>query len=692
MFHRDTVCIDRMRFIAGIVLLVLLSLAQRGVGQTQIEVFRGWEGRERAGRWNPVFVRASDRIPRDAIIDFRSATEGGFGTQIQEHIAIGPTAGTYELYAPSHYSPGAQSVLVVRDADNGRAIAQAPSFLSHAPSKSAEVGPNGIFIGISGRPAELDNLRQSGMADAGYLPPRFLPRSAIGYDGIECLFLNQPDVSALEPEQQNAILDWVRAGGSLLLSPSDNPMPHDAALLAALPCKIGNMGVVNLQDRVLSQAGLPARFSHLTSRDLTPESNAQPLELLSDARLVAYSRRYGLGRIVVAPIDLASIEFDPAEVKQKAPAFWGPILARLVGPPPEQPKRQYEAPFYGYESESEDQQREGAAVGTLCDFLAGSGSPIPRRIPIILLAILLVIGPIESIVLFARGNHPWNWTTAVGWIALAAAGVVFGIQHLRPAHMKCRMVRLIDQVGDSTVATTELIGVDASGHESDVRLSGLTTAGQWWQPAVPGLAISQGATVQPDVCLHQSDAGNQPETVSARAGQLRFLRADRLGTSAGILQIDLSLQDPSNAPLLAGTIRNISPQPLTNIRVRTRFGVAAIPLGSNGTLAPGQVLTVHFPARGELFAPQNAEDQYQSYGYFGSRHLGRGISEADLWDVVPDLSGRRSLRVDEDVNAGNDYCCVYAQSMNPPAQPVIATGAQANVQTYQWVRALARLK
>lgn len=681
-----------MRLTARFFLFTLLGLASCGIGQTQIEVWRGWEGRERAGRWNPTFVRASDRPPRDAIIDLQSATEGGFGTQIREHIAIAPNAGTFELYAPSHYSPSAQSVLAVRDNDSGSAIGQSPPHVSHSAPKQAEIGPNGIFIGISGKPAKLDSVRQSGLSEAGFLPPRFLPRSSIGYDSIDCLFLNQPDIDALEADQQRAILDWVRAGGSLLYTPSDGPPPHDSPLIAALPCKIGNVRVMDLQAQVLKQAGIPLRFARLTFHDLEPGPDSQPLEILSETKIIAFSKRHGLGRIVVAPIDLAAIEFDATELKRKAPAFWGPILERLVGPPPEQPKRQYEAPFYGYESESEDQQREGAAVGTLCDFLTGTHSSIPKSIPLVVLAILFVVGPIDSIVLFAHGNRPWTRTTTACWIALLAGGAIFIVQLVRPSHVECRAVRLIDQVDDAAVATTDLIGIDASGHGSDVHLSNLTNAGQWWQPAIPGLAASQEVLAQPDVCFHESDGGNEPDPIAVAAGRARFLRADRFGAGPAIVQIALSLQGPPNAPMLFGTIRNLSPQPLTNIRVRTRLGVASIPLGGNTTAAPGQVLNVNIPAAGEPFAPQKAEGQYQSYGYFGSRHQDRRIPETDLWDVVPDLSGRRSLRVDEYLNAGKDYCCIYAQTVNPPLPRTVSAGAGTDEHAFQWIRALARLK
>jgi hypothetical protein len=661
-----------------------------GRAQTNLEASHGWGGRERAGRWNPLLVRASDRPPRDVVIDVNSATDGGFGTTISEHVAIGPTKGTFELYAPSHYAPSSQGVVVIRDADSGRSIAQSPAHLTRATARTSEIGPSGIFIGISGKPAELQSVRQSGLADAGYLPPRFLPRSPIGFDGIECLFLNQPAIDALEGEQQQAILSWVRAGGSLLVAPSDGPIPIGSPLLAALPCVIGDLQVNDLTVEVLSKSGLPPRFALLTSRRLTPAQDAHRLELISGSKIVGYWGQYGLGRIFVAPIDLASIEFDPAQVKEKSRAFWGPILIALTGEPAPQPKRQYDSPYYGYQSESEDQEREGAAVGTLCDFVAGSGSSDPRRVPLVLVAILMIVGPIDSIVLFARGSRPWTWSTATGWVALLAAAVALVLPHFRSVKFECRSVCLIDQVDEATIATTELVGVTSSGRvRFDVGAP--ASSGRWWQPAIPGLVISQDLRPQADLDFHQSDTGNQPVMLVVDSGQPRFLRGDQIGSALPVMKVDLSLRGHDRAAMLVGSVQNLSAQPLTGIRIRTRLGVVSAPSWLGGRLMPGQVLEVKVPATGEPFAPQKLEAQYQSFGYFGSRHLNENVAESNLWAVAPDLSGRRSLKVDDCVDRLGDYCCVYAESASPPAV-FFGSGGPYKEQAYRWVRALAPLR
>ena len=678
-----------MRWHIGFFLIALLSLAGRAWAEATLEFQRGWEGKQRAGRWNPVFVRAADRAPHDVILELESATEGGFGTSIREHVAIGPGKGTFEFYAPSHYSPLSQDVLVIRDADGGRAIAQTPSHLSGATTRPAEIGPNGIFIGVSGKPSQLTIVQGNGV-DAGYLPPRLLPRSAIGYDGIECLFLNQTDLGDLEAQQGRAILDWVRAGGGLLLTPSaDRPPASGTPLADALPCRIGDLEMLQVSPAVLQRAGLSPQFAQLTARRLNPAAGAARLEILPGGNAVAFTAQYGLGRIMVAPIDLAGIAFESADAKQKASTFWKPILARVVGVSPPEPKRQYDAPYYGYQSESEDQEREGAAIGTLCDFVA-SPMPLPRRIPLVLLAIFAVVGPIDSIVLFSLGRRPWTWCTAAGWLGLLGGGALLLVQHLRPAAVECRDVRLIEQIDDTTVATTELMGFSSTVQTSRAGWTDPDNSGLWWQPAIPGLSAPQDLRTEPDLGFHESDGGTHPERLVIEPGRPQFLRADHIGAAPPVVEVALSIHGPANAPLLEGTIRNVSGQSLISLRVRTRFGVVALPL-VGGALPPGQSLGISRPAMGEPFAPQKAESQYQSYGYFGSRHLQKPVQEEDLWAVAPDLSGRRSLRVDERISGTGDYCCIYAEVADAPALPALAGDGKPHTKTYEWLRALVRL-
>lgn len=674
----------------------MLALTQPCVAQVNLQVHRGWGDKQRAGRWNPVTVRASAPAPQDVTLDIVSPSEGGFAATIREHVAIGPLAATYELLAPNHYSPARQGVVLIRDAESGRTLAQFPQPGNGPPHVPSELGPGGVLIGISGRPTQLLAPILSRVADAGYLPPRFLPRTAIGYDAIEILYLNQPKLDELDVGQKRAILDWVRAGGSLLFCPADGPLPAADALAAALPATVGDATAVDLPAAVLKESGLPPRFAHLAGHALAPAADARPVQLLPGSNLVGYSGRYGLGRIVVAPLDLGSFEFEPDVAQARGAAFWRPIVTELICGTPPEPKRQYDAPYYGYESESDDQQREGAASGTLCDFVAAASPPVSRfDVPLTLLAVLFLIGPVDSVVLFALGRRPWTWTTLPAWLALLVCGGAFAVARLRTHSVECRTVRLLDQADDTTVCVTELIGLSSSGRGPwGIEASSGDGPRSWWQPVIPGLARSQEIRPEPNVRFHASDAGMTPEPIVTEGGLPRFLRCDRIAAGAPVVQASLTLVGPDDAPSLSGTIRNVSGGALKDVRVRTKWGVVAVPLGPGGTLAAGQTVSMSLAARGgEPFAPEKVEGQYQSYGYFGSRHLSRAVREADLWAVAPDLSGRRTLQVDQLIGRGNDdFACVYAQTVDPIPTTTLNGAGDKTERTFEWIRAVVPLR
>jgi hypothetical protein len=328
---------------------------------------------------------------------------------------------------------------------------------------------------------------------------------------------------------------------------------------------------------------------------LTGKAGARAVELIPGGHVTAYSGRVGLGRIVVSPIDLAALQFDPNDAWRRAGSFWRPILNELVGGPPPEPKRKYNAPYYGLESESEDQEREGAAVGTLCDFLAAPGGR-PWAIPLAVLAILFVIGPVDSVVLFAIGRRPWTWTTSPAWVALIVCAAAFGAARLRPASVDCRAVRLIDQADDATVATTELVGVSSSRSGRQQFQLPADAPAAWWQPAIPGLANAQDIRPEPNLRFHGSDSGTIPEPIRTASGLPRFLRADRFAPGPEVVDVSLSLEAKADQPRLVGTIRNASNKPLKEVRVRTRFGVVIVPGLAEGTLAPGETVAVDLPA------------------------------------------------------------------------------------------------
>ena len=202
-----------------LLLLGMLLVPGTALGQvgTALTVRVGWGGTVQAGRWHPVYITLSDPTPRAVTLEFRAPHGSFYGMKSRQVLAIGPEAQTFIVYMPlRHYMPEDLS-FIVRDATTRRRVADSPAGPYVLFSAGQHTSPGESVLGISGRRATLrpviDALPGAKLA-AGHIDQAELPTSAIGYDCLDVLVLNAPELAAMTAEQQQAIAEWVRGGGS----------------------------------------------------------------------------------------------------------------------------------------------------------------------------------------------------------------------------------------------------------------------------------------------------------------------------------------------------------------------------------------------------------------------------------------------------------------------------------------------
>ena len=229
--------------------------------------------------------------------EFRAPHGSFYGMRSRLITAIGPEPQTFVVYMPLRNFSPEDLAFVVRDAGTHKQLAAFPGgpYLAFAATDQVQTGYS--FLGISGRRATLRpviDLLPGARLAAAHIEQDDLPTSAIGYDCLDVLVLNAPDLTALLPEQQQAIAEWVRGGGNLLLWPGDSPVPDSGPIVHLLPTQIGTSAVIELSPEELKAAGLTQRFGKLPSRTLTPADNAEPIKFLGLDRVVGYQGRVGL--------------------------------------------------------------------------------------------------------------------------------------------------------------------------------------------------------------------------------------------------------------------------------------------------------------------------------------------------------------------------------------------------------------
>jgi hypothetical protein len=557
--------IQRALLAATAILLLLAGNVSQA--KTKLEVEIGWEGVVRLGRWTPVAVTLTDPAMPNAAVEISAAHDPMFSMRVRQNVgALGPQPKTFVLYTPvnGYLGVNAGSVLsiVVRDADSGKLLADSNDEMSEKSVQ--QVDAQKLFVGVSGRRNSLLLLRSSVQSDrlaTGFMPVEALPLAAQGYDALDLLLLNAADLTALTDEQQHAIVDWVRAGGKLLLWPGPDPVPRTGPLIDALPCRIGGAALVTLPPDVLKRLDLSRRFEKLASRELLPSDRATPV-LLLNGKVTGYCCDLGLGAIVVSPINLGDLQTNASANLRK---LWEPALSPALDTsrlnPPAAGSAYYNN-FGPYE------QRQGAAEQVITDLLGdvpGAGQFGFSYVAVTLIGLMVIVGPVDWFVLRALKRQAWTWVTTSGWIALVTLGALYIGHAFKSGDLHYRTYTLVDQAPDGVVARSTFAGL-YSPLTADYTLE--TSPTGWWEPLAParygyGYANRTGSELR----YAQTYRGNTPLPMRANVWSLRFQRGREIGAGPKLLDAELTVAPTSGGKRVSGILRNLTDRPLRNVRV-----------------------------------------------------------------------------------------------------------------------------
>ncbi|MGA2442333.1 MAG: hypothetical protein ABSH08_15375 [Tepidisphaeraceae bacterium] len=635
--------------------LILISAARASPslagGQEIRKVTVGWGDDVRLGRWTPVFVTVEDPQAREVDLQIHgSYGEKSEALWLHQTAVAEPRPDTYALLFPINAQLSRMEV-IVSDLQTGRtlgtqALQNNASFSPAGRVPMRVLAPEDLLIGISG---DIDDcLRLQGQLDragilAGVLDPMKLPANFAGYDGVSVLILAAADLAELTGVQDQAIVEWVRRGGNLVVIPGTTPLPTKSSLMDALPCTIGVNRTIKLPIGAPAVEAKPSttRPASLNGRELSPRPQATSLMVLDQTGYVA---RVGLGKIAVLPVDVSPLEFADAA---GANAFWKSLLGPMVKVPTVKEPTEIEV------SDTEEEvlapgpnaaesvgrgQRESAAIRHVLELLGATGTAgrIDWRATLIGMAgIFFLLGPVDSVILMRLGQPPRNRLTLLGWMGLIAAVAAYAMA--RPIHSlpTAATFRLVDQADDSIVAATDVIAVNADEPQR-VRLS--LDVNEWWEPANQA-AREFGSNRFVDANCRQDKTGCRPEWVRLDGTEAQAWHGEAADLGPALLNAEFVLRNNNAAKgkpspgiaHLTGRLSNKSSTMMTDIQIETAAGNfrLAQPLAAGATIDLDEAVS------------------------------GEPISLAGLPEDVGDVAPERADRIEELVKSGR--ACVICQ-------------------------------
>jgi hypothetical protein len=579
--------------------LVVLSLAAPLHAQTStFKTVCGWGNSIRRGRWTPVYITVASSVSKTILLQIHGTYGTSAALSIQQEVVADRQPVTYLLFYPINGDPSHVATSAV-DQATGRTLAwqlledpQGFSPVGHVPP--AQLAASDTFIGLSGTIADdillQAQLKQANL-DSGIISMRNLPDDAVGYDSIKILLLASPHLGDLTSRQEQAILQWVNAGGKLVIIPGADSM-KDSPLEQILPADIGDARKVPLPTT------FPAsRPSELNARELTALPGSEPLDFSNgSAEWFGFTRHVALGRVTVLPADISKLEF--ADIPN-AIAFWKNALAQMAQvslPRPitseTVPEAIEDLPVGGISRGDEVGRgpRETLAIRHWMQQVeqnSPAGSSNRTNLILLLAGICLILGPFDSIGLLRLGRSPWHVLTVIGWAGLAACAVSYGISFIHFGSNLPRISKftLIDQIGDGEIIADDLLSISS---ERDTVYSTNLDKKEWWEPANQ-TAGNYASNIFPDFVMQQDRDGCRPETVQLHAGQPLAFHGERMLEHSPIFQADLTIhRDEKGIASLVGKITNNSDQPISDIQITSLSGTIRV----DETMSPGSAVSV----------------------------------------------------------------------------------------------------
>jgi hypothetical protein len=677
----------RRTFLSAAVALLLLSLLAAAspsrADLQQLDVDMGWGERARQGTWTPIGITVADGKPRNAVVELYAPHDSSQAMKIHQHIAIGPMPQTYVLYAPLVINYSEPVKLEIRDAQSRKLLAEQNIYDRSAEDfdsrhrRLMDDNQNTILIGVSGRAPAMGQLESgSNGPRLGFLKQAYLPRTPKGYDSLNLLVLNEPNFTAMEAEQQKAIRDWVRAGGHLVLWPSEDPVPPDDPLVRLLPCRIGEVTVAEVPKDELQRFGLTERFAKLKARRLTPEPGAATYTVLGEKGPQVVRAARGLGYVTVVSFDASGLQFADFN---RAQTFWGSVCD------PKSTSRNYTGNLRIYTHKVGNQiqdDKRAEAAGQIIDLLGdvpGVGTFGFKYVAMVLLAMMVIVGPVDWFVLKKIGRQPWTWATTAGWIGLITVSAIFVGSVFRSGDLHFRTLQLIDQVDGSVVARTDVVGL-YSPKTDDYKME--VRPASWWEP-ISTDQFGYGRNVMVGIPFRQDGVENAPEEATINVWNLRFLTGERLGQGDPVIgaaltwgeeTVSITNRAATKRPRITGTITNLSDFPLRRVWLRTArrsvdlsslSGFPAEGLAPKATLPVD--LEVDANARGDFWAVDaNTQGQQQPQMRYGRWVLLQPREATEVVRAAGNLAPERGRRidalVDTDGKESPKYAVIYAES------------------------------
>ena len=547
--------------------------------QIELQVEQTYEGNFKYGEWLLLWVTL-ENYGTDADIEVFANIPSSNGNGIYAINVSLPAGGRKQvpLYIlPNNYS----REINIQAVSDGKEIA----------SQIIEVSPNqnnyyliGIASPETGPIAQIDSLASKSSSRkviSFNLSPNLLPEKSIALNSLDAIILNDTDTSQLSLEQKQALIEWVQAGGRLILGGG----PGLEKTISGLPEELINFNIIEMVeledlDGLQTYAdNTPIQVNGPFTANQFLSSSGTSLAQQDEYSLV-HEWSYGSGQINLISMDISA---SPFNAWSGTKTFWVNLLSPYAA-----------FPLWKPLDTSIRQIRAGNMYYPLSNQPA-LDLPSIRGLAILLVFYIILVGPVNYLVLRRRKKNHLAWITIPALTALFTAGA-FGLAFiLRGNDILVNNISIINLSPDGSAKVTAYVGV-FSPSQATYSLE---------MPGNPLLSPSSQGYYDPWSSI-PSGSGGEARFIQGNPAIVTGLNVDQwalnsfnveaLKAEMGQIKTNLKLENGK----LTGTIENQLPNRISGASLVFGDGIEFI-----GDLEPFETIEVEM----------NFSDLYQDEGF-----------------------------------------------------------------------------
>jgi hypothetical protein len=412
-----------------------------------------------------------------------------------------------------------------------------------------------------------------------------LPERSEPLEGLSAIVWAD-DSSTLNEAQRRSIERWVANGGQLVVIGGPDWQARTAGFTDILP--LDGLGAVDgvPQAALASWTGSSeAALESATVSTGTLRDDARGLIRADDGTILASMRTVGSGRVILLGSDLAT---DAYRAWEGSPRLW----ARLL------PNNAALEQFFGPMPPGEEQN----AMGTALSNLPSLEVPPAELLLAVIVAYILLIGPISYIVLRRMDRRELAWVTAPLLVVLFTA-CSFGIGNsMKGSEVIVNQISLIRSSGSGSAATIESY---AGIFSPDRATYDLTVEADALMAKLRPVNFDGRPQTAADVLIEQGDPAHLRGLTIGVFG-FEAVRADAIVDRDPILSVSWR----SEGGELIGTVTNEGSEPVSDVAYVSSSGGDML----EAELAPGD--SVEFTVESTNFNGSSASDQVYGFGGF----------------------------------------------------------------------------